>query len=97
MKKSRTKHSKEFKERAVAMMKTHAHAQVARQLNINSSLLYRWRDQLDTHGQDAFPGHGTRPQPSDLELLKADNERLKAENDFLKKTALFFAKICPST
>ena len=97
MKKTRTTHSKEFKERAVAMMQTQTHSAVARQLGINISLLYKWRDQLDTHGEAAFPGHGTRPTPSELEQLQADNERLKAENEFLKKTAIFFAKICPPT
>ncbi len=65
MKKPRTKHSKEFKEQAVAMMKTRTHAKVARQLGINSSLLYKWRDQLDTHGENAFPGHGVRPPLSE--------------------------------
>jgi transposase len=79
MKKPRTKHSKEFKEQAVAMMKTRTHAEVARQLGINSSLLYKWRDQFDTHGEDAFPSHSIKAPLSELELFKADNEDSQRE------------------
>lgn len=98
MKKIRMQHTKEFKAQAVALMKTRAHSELARELSINTSLLYRWRDQLELHGTLAFPGSGHKAEPpSELDILKADNERLKAENDFLKKTAIFFAKICPSS
>jgi transposase len=98
MKKTRTKYTKEFKQQTVQLMLTRPHSEIARELGVNASLLYKWRDQLQEHGEQAFPGHGHKlHEPTEHERLLAENERLKAENDFLKKTAVFFAKHCPST
>lgn len=97
MKQKRTKHSKEFKHTAVELMKTKEHTLLARQLGIHLSLLYKWRDSVEKHGEHAFPGQGHRIEPpSELELLKAENEQLRMENEFLKKTAIFFAQNSPT-
>lgn len=98
MKQKRTKHSKEFKREAVELMKTKEHTTLARQLGVHLSLLYKWRDSIEKHGEHAFPGQGHRTEPpSELELLKIENDQLRMENEFLKKTAIFFAQNSPSS
>jgi len=57
--------------------------------------LYRWKEELETHGRKAFSGHGKRnPQTSTDETvrLRAENRRLQEENEILKKAAIYFAK-----
>lgn len=93
MKQKRMKHSKEFKQEAVRLMETKEHTTLARELGINLSLLYKWRDSIEQYGDKAFPGNGHRVEPpSELEVLKAKYEELRMENEFLKKMKLFFAQ-----
>jgi len=94
MKKKRKSYSKDFKVEAVRMLDSGVtHTQVARQLGINVSMIYRWRDQLHRQQDKAFPGKGN-PSPENEELisLRREVEVLRQERDFLKKTALYFAK-----
>ena len=58
--------------------------------------LYRWKDEIDAHGANAFLGKGSRQNTSkakdDSAMLRAENKRLREENEILKKAAIFFAK-----
>ena len=69
---------------------------LARELGIKRNQLYKWKEELDIHGEAAFPGQGRR---TSAESQAAENARLKRElavakeeNDILKKAAAFFAR-----
>lgn len=86
--------SKEFKEEAVRLLEQGQRppAVIARELGINRNQLYKWQQQINTHGAEAFPGKGRRSGKNDeLATLKRENERLKEENDILKKATRYFA------
>lgn len=89
--------SAEFKREAVAQLGKGDKdvAQLARELGVKRSHLYRWKDELEANGRMAFPGQGKRnPQTSTDETarLRAENRRLQEENEILKKAAIYFAK-----
>ena len=70
-------------------------AQLAREFCIKCTHLYRWKEELETHGRRALAGHGKRnPQTSTDEKvrLRAKNRRLKEESEILEKAAIYFAK-----
>lgn len=92
--------SPEFKREAVAMMERgdKESAQLARELGIPRNRLYKWKQQLDDYGANAFPGRRGRPakpEESELTALKAENKRLQEENEILKKAAKYFARELP--
>jgi transposase len=87
--------SKEYKQEAVKLLElgTKSPAEIARELGINRNQLYKWQEQINTKGIEAFPGKGRRSSIVDgIEKLKRENERLKEENNILKKAARYFAK-----
>ena len=74
--------TKEFKLEAVRLLKQSGRppADVARELGIRRTQLYKWRDQLAVDGEAAFPGRGRQPAPQDeLARLRRENERLREE------------------
>ena len=59
----------------------------------NQHMLYRWIDEYQTNGDEAFVGSGNqRPSDAELRKLRKENEQLKMENEILKKAAAYFAK-----
>ncbi len=94
-KKPRQVFSTEFKREAVRLLEQgdKEGAQLARELGIKRNQLYKWKTEIDSHGEDAFPGHGRRPKKeSDTAALEKEIARLKEENEILKKAAVYFAK-----
>ena len=88
-------YSKEFKEEACKLVKKEGikPAVVAEKLGINKVMLYRWIDEYETYGNEAFVGKGhLRSDDAELRKLRKENERLKMENEILKKAAAYFAK-----
>ena len=88
-------YSKEFKTQACELVLKDGikHAVVAERLGINKIMLYRWIDQYQTYGEEAFVGKGhLRAEDAELRKLRKENERLKIENEILKKAAAYFAK-----
>ena len=70
-------------------------AQLARELGIKRNQLYKWKEEIDVYGEEAFPGHGNRPRngkQDDSAALRAENKRLKEEIEILKKAAIYFAR-----
>ena len=66
---------------------------VAEKLGIHVGILYRWIDEYETYGNDAFVGKGhLHKEDAELKKLRKENEQLKMENDILKKAAAYFAK-----
>ena len=87
--------SKEFKVKACELVIQDGikHAVVAEKMGINKIMLYRWIDEYQTHGDEAFVGKGKqRSENAELRKLKKENERLKMELEILKKAAAYFAK-----
>lgn len=91
----RQQFSREFKLEAVRLLEEGDKpvSELARELGVPRNRLYKWKAEVDAHGQEAFPGHGRRPQSiAELEQLKRENARLKEENEILKKAAKYFAR-----
>jgi transposase len=87
---------KEFKEEAVRMMESSGRpaAEIAMELGIRRNQLYKWKEQMNNKGDQAFSGRG-RPKKEDqseLTTLRQENERLREEVEILKKAAAYFAK-----
>ena len=87
--------TKEFKQEAVNLLEqgNRPPAVIARELGINRNQLYKWQEQIQTKGSDAFPGKG-RQSGEDAELTRLQRQvaRLEEENEILKKAARYFAR-----
>jgi transposase-like protein len=86
----------EFKAEAVALAGKGEKPvrQVAMDLGVNESVLYRWMQQARESagtGLPAFPGHG-RPKDEDLTRLRKENKALRTANEILKKAMVIFAQ-----
>ena len=101
MKKIRRRYTKEFKRQAVALMEDSekSNEQVAKELEVDISLLYKWRKALGDNGMSAFPGKGNRAhqteEDAELARLRSENAQLRKERDFLRSAAAYFAKELP--
>jgi transposase len=95
-------YTQEFKLEAVKLITESGKpaAVVARELGIDSSSLYRWRDEFDpghlVHSDKEVDRRNPKPsrmsQEEEIRALRRQNEVLRQERDFLKKAAAFFAK-----
>lgn len=66
---------------------------LAEKLGISNIMLYRWINEYQELGNEAFVGKGhQRPADAEIKKLRRENERLKMENEILKKAAAYFAK-----
>ena len=91
----RKKYTSEFKREAVRLMESSEKppADLARQLGVRRNQLYKWKEQMDRRGSEAFPGIGRRSaQGDEVARLNWKLERVKEERDILKKAAAYFAK-----
>jgi transposase len=91
----RKKYTSEFKREAVRLMEISEKpsSDVARQLGVRRNQLYKWKEQMDKRGAEAFPGMGRRSaQGDEVARLRRELERVKEERDILKKAATYFAK-----
>ncbi len=97
--KTRKHFSAEFKREAVRLLERGdtSSAQLARELGIRRNQLYKWQKEVQSHGAQAFPGHGNRSRGQsvdDTTALKAELKQLREENEILKKAARYFAREC---
>jgi len=85
--KSRRKFTKEFKQTAVRRLNSgQSMAEVARALEVHPSDLYRWRRELEEHGERAFNGAGNkRAEETKVAELERKVGRQAMEIDFLKR------------
>jgi transposase len=93
MRVERKQYSAEFKREAVRLVtdKGLSLAQAARDLGINDNLLGRWKKQLESNGEQAFPGQG-QPRDEELARLRREVEVLRQERDILKKAVGIFSQ-----
>lgn len=87
-------YSREFKLEAIRLAEVgdKTASQVARELGIRVSQLFKWRKQLEAEKAAGAPPKRGRPADGELERLRNENVRLKEANEILKKAAIFFAK-----
>ncbi len=90
------RYPKAFKIEAVRLLNSgdKQTSELARELDVKRTLLYRWRDQFETKGEAAFSGSG-RPkndQLSEFSKLKKELKEVTEERDILKKAAAYFAR-----
>lgn len=93
--KTRKHYTAEFKREAVRLVETEGSkiAEAARSLDLNATMLGRWRQEAREEATSAFPGKGHRsPEQDELRRLRADNTRLRLEREILKKATAFFAR-----
>jgi transposase len=91
----RKQYTSEFKREAVRLMESSEKppSDLARQLGVRRNQLYKWKEQSDKRGAEAFPGIGRRSAHGDeIARLKRELEQVKEERDILKKAAAYFAK-----
>ena len=89
-------YTKEFKRQACELVTKEGikHAVVAQKLGISPVMLYRWIDEYNMYGEEAFVGKGhQRSEDAALKRLRKENERLRQEVEILKKAAAYFAKL----
>lgn len=89
--------TKEFKLQAVQCLQQGGKtgAQLAAELGIRRSQLYKWQKQLRLKGSEgAFQGAGALPleERGEIERLTLELKRVTEERDILKKAAAYFAK-----
>jgi transposase len=86
MKKSRTKHSPEFKAKVAlsALREQESIPEIARRYGVHPNVVYKWKRQLSENVSRAFEGEGQSGGTSEREseLLKKIGE-LTVERDFL--------------
>ena len=66
---------------------------VAAELGIRRNQLYKWKEQLESKGEEALTSKRGRPHKKDqseLRTLCQENDRLREEIEFLKKAAVYF-------
>ncbi len=93
MTQKRTHYSKQFKVDAVKLVTEQGYkvSEAARNLGIHHSSLRRWKKQLETDGNQAFPGKGhMTTEKEELYRLRKENKRLRMEREILKKATAFF-------
>ena len=95
MKHSRSHHSQEFKREAVALVveQGYSGAAAGRSLGVSSTLIGRWKRELNDYEAASFPGNGHRTaEQQRIHALESENRQLRMEREILKKATAFFAK-----
>lgn len=92
----RKQYSREFKMEAVGLVlkgKKPA-TEIAEDLGIGVSLLYRWKKDFLADKEHAFPGTGHLHDPEDerVRALERELRSVKEERDILKKVVSIFSK-----
>ena len=89
-KRTRRRHSEEFKREAVKLVfdQQLSVAEAARNLGIHPNLLRNWKRRFEAENED---GSLTEDERMEIARLRAENRRLRMERDILKKATAFFA------
>ena len=66
---------------------------VAKQFGLHHVMVYRWVEEYQTYGDQAFVGKGNlQAEDAKIKQLQKELDRLQQENEILKKAAAYFAK-----
>jgi transposase-like protein len=79
----RKKYSEEFKREAVALTRQPGAnvSHIARDIGVSANQVFRWRREMKSAGDKAFPGNGVA-RDQELLALKMELARVKKERDF---------------
>jgi len=92
----RQRFSREFKLEAVRLLELGQKpgAQLALELGVRRSVLFRWRREAGAKGEQVFRGSGRKPadEQGRVERLEVELKRVTEERDILKKAAAYFAR-----
>ena len=83
-------YTKEFKREAVRLAEENGFSKTGRDLGVNRNIIHKWRNQLEQHGEAAFPGQGHPHDDDELDRLRRELSRVKEENAILKKAVGIF-------
>jgi transposase len=89
------RYDKEFKIEAVRLTSEPGNTQagIEQDLGISQGIISRWKRQLKSDGEYAFPGKGRlKPQDQETRDLKREVQRLRRERDILKKAVAIFSE-----
>lgn len=96
MSRERKTYPKEFKVMSVELSNTRTDlSALAKELDISSALLYRWRKEFSSKQESSFPGNGKvilSAAEQELALLKKELRETQMERDILKKAISIFSK-----
>ena len=96
MKKERRIYDSAFKIKAVELSNQRSNlSELARELGIQVSLLYKWRKDFQEYGEGSFPGKGNLKLTPEQERIHELEKKLKdaeMERDILKKAISIFSK-----
>lgn len=96
MKRERKIYASAFKTRAVQLSKERINvSELARELGVAVTLLYKWRKEYEEFREGSFPGNGNLKQTPEQEKIHELEKKLKdaeLERDILKKAIGIFSK-----
>ena len=96
MKQGRKIYDAAFTIRAVELSNDRSNlSELARELGIKVSLLYKWRKDYQEYGTESFPGNGNLKLTPEQERIHELEKKLKdaeLERDILKKAISIFSK-----
>ncbi|MEG2079577.1 transposase [Chryseobacterium sp.] len=96
MKQERKIYDPAFKTQAVQLSKERNNiSELARELGIKVTLLYKWRKEFEEFGAGSFPGNGNLKLTPEQEKIHELEKKLKdaeLERDILKKAIGIFSK-----
>ena len=96
MKKERRIYDSAFKIKAVELSNQRSNlSELARELGIQVSLLYKWRKDFQEYGEGSFPGKGNlklTPEQERIHELEKKFNDAEMERDILKKAISIFSK-----
>jgi transposase len=96
MKQSRKIYDAVFKRKAVELSQERSNiSELARELGIRVSLLYKWRKEQEEFGEGSFPGKGNlklSPEQEKMHQLEKKLKDVELERDILKKAIGIFSK-----
>jgi len=93
MKRNNKRYSDQFKKDAVRLVDNRGIKtipQIAKELGVSQSMLYRWREQYSGELSEGNPLSAA--ERAEMESMRRRMRDLEAENAFLKKAAALFAK-----
>ena len=88
-------YTREFKIEAVrlAEISENTFDQVASDLGVSKSALYRWRQEYGQNPAEAFPGKGNlKEADKEVATLRKRVRQLEMENEILKKAMVIFTQ-----
>jgi transposase len=90
-KRTNKQYSAEFKEEAVALVHDQGYsvAEAAKSLGIGTSLLYKWKENIEAQRAGEALAEDER---TELKRLRNEVKTLRMEKEILKKASAYFAK-----